>query len=115
MRVWASKTTEDTSKELCANESPEIPSGERPAQQRLHHDEHGFIGPMLMVIPYLLLLIGAAMMAGGAIAGGLMVSGLGVLIVGAPGSGSIATGMFRVTGPAGLIMIALGVVIAISL
>lgn len=112
--VWARKATEDTLMNPC--EDGALKSlGDKETMHRLpRNDDHGFVGPVLMMIPYLLVLIGAAMMTGGVLAGGLMVSGLGVLIVGAPGSGSICTGMFRITGPAGLIMIVLGVVLAVG-
>lgn len=114
-RVWARKATKNALMELCENRSLE-PYGEEKTMHRLpRHDECGFVGPVLTMIPYVLVLIGAVMMTDGVIAGGLMVSGLGVLIVGAPGSGSICTGTFRITGPAGLIMIVLGVVLAVGL
>jgi hypothetical protein len=70
-----------------------------------------FLFALPLVIAVILILIGASYIAGSSVGIGLILSGIGVLIGGFGSTSLIGYFGMRIIGPAGIVMIVLGVII----
>lgn len=77
--------------------------------KQLGQDNRGFIAYLPALIGWLLILVGAVTLVSHVWGNGLILLGIGLLIVGIPGAGSISVLSMKVTGPVGLILIIAGV------
>jgi len=77
---------------------------------RTNIDTRGLVSPvgLVMLIALAFILGGLYIASSGSPGTGLMVIGVGVLIGGFGGSGSMGFGLLKVAGPAGLILIVVG-------
>ena len=77
----------------------------------LHRDDSGIVEVIPLIIGLLLLLGGILLLLQGSYGNGLIVTGIGFIILGVGGQGTFIGLSIRVSGPVGLILIVLGILL----
>jgi len=74
-------------------------------------DESGQTMILVFLVPYIIILVGLLFAFSGSLGAGLVLMGFGILLLGAGGRGSLAFGSIRITGPVGLLLLVIGLIV----